>query len=199
MSLFEYFKRLDKFFFILIHNDSDHRFLDYIMLGIRNPFSWIPIFIFMVFFSYKKERYKAWIFLLLSVMTVAIATFITEICLQPLFSRLTPCLDPEVHSYVRGIIECKGKYSFPSAGATNYAALTTFWIWYYYKITGRKLQWLWIWLLLVCYVKVYAGENFPSDVVSGAILGIGIGKIPAIFSLYLRNPQHTIIHLKKTI
>jgi undecaprenyl-diphosphatase len=175
MSLIEYLKRLDKFFFILIHNDSDHRVLDNIMLGIGNQLSWIPIYIFMIFFAFKKGRNKAWILILLSLMTIAIADCITELFLRPVFSRVSPCFDPEVHNYLRSIIECKGKYSFPSSIATNCAALTSFWYWSFYNFTGRKWKWLWIWLLLVCYAQIYVGGNFPSDEVAGSVLGVIIG------------------------
>lgn len=186
MSLIEYLKRLDKIFFILIHNDSDHRVLDYIMLGIRNLLSWIPIYIFMIFFAFKKGGNKAWIFILFSMITIAIAACTTEIFLKPLFSRISPCFDPEVHNYLRSIIECKGKYSFPSSIAANCAALTAFWYWSFSNITGRKWKWLWTWPLLVCYAQIYVGVNFPSDVVAGSILGIVIGTtIAKIFQLQI--------------
>lgn len=186
MSLIEYLKRLDKLFFILVHNDSDHRVLDNIMLGIGNQLSWIPIYIFMIFFAFKKGRNKAWIFILLSMITIMIAACTTEIFLKPLFSRVSPCFDPEVHNYLRSIIKCKGKYSLPSSIAANCTALTAFWYWSFYNITGIKWKWLWIWPLLVCYAQIYVGENFPSDVVAGSILGIIIGSTLAkIFKLWI--------------
>lgn len=175
MSLFEYLKRLDKFSFIVIHNDSWHRALDGIMLLLRNPATWIPLYIFMIIFSIKKTGNRAWFFILLSLVTVAITDIVSGSILKPLFARLRPCFDPEMHRYIRSIISCGGVYSFPSSHAANHFGIAAFWFWSLFQITGKKWKWLWVWASLICYAQVYVGLHFPSDVAVGALLGLLVG------------------------
>jgi undecaprenyl-diphosphatase len=179
MSLNEHLKKLDKILFIIIHNDSQHQALDGIMLAIRNPVTWIPLYIFMAFFIIKKTGSRAWIFIVLSLVTVAITDCSTGLILKPLFGRLRPCFDPEIHRYIRNIINCGGLYSFPSSNAANYFGLAAFWFWSLLKITGKKWKWLWVWTSLICYAQVYVGRQFPFDVVAGALLGLIIGMFMA--------------------
>lgn len=177
MSLFEYLKRLDKILFILIHNDSDHQVFDGIMLVLRNPATWIPLYIFIVFFIIKKRRDKAWLFILLSLVTVGLTDISSGLVLKPLFARLRPCFDPEMHKYIRGIINCGGLYSFPSSHAANHFGMAAFWYWSLLKITGKKWKWIWIWALLICYAQIYVGEHFPSDIAAGLLLGLLVGTL----------------------
>ncbi|HEY8658548.1 MAG TPA: phosphatase PAP2 family protein [Hanamia sp.] len=179
MSLFEFLKRLDRILFVLIHNDSQHKVLDEIMLVVINHFTWIPIYIFVLFFIVRKTGNRAWYFIVLSILTVAIADGSSIFILNPLFARLSPCFDPEIHEFVRGIIDCREKYSFPSAQVANYFGIAAFWFWSLLKITGIKWNWLWVWASLIGYAEIYIGNDFPSDVAAGALLGIFIGIVIA--------------------
>ena len=172
MSVFEYLKRLDKILFILINNDSQHQLLDQIMLAIRNPAIWISLYIFMVFFVIKKIGSKAWLFIVLSSVTLAFTNISSGLILKPLFGRMRPCFDPEMHRYVRHIINCGGLYSFPSSHAANHFGLAAFWFWSLLKITRRKWNGLWPWAALICYAQGYVGKHFPSDIAAGALPGL---------------------------
>ena len=185
ISLIEHLKRLDKILFIIIHNDSQHQALDGIMLAIRNPVTWIPLYIFMVFFIIKKTGSRAWLFIVLSLVTVAITDSSTGLLLKPLFGRLRPCFDPEIHRYIRNIINCGGLYSFPSSHAANHFGLAAFWFWSLLKVTGKKWKWLWFWASLIGYAQVYVGRHFPFDVAAGALLGLLVGMFTAKFFEYL--------------
>jgi len=187
MALFEYLKMLDKFLFIIIHNDSQHEIWDRIMLAVRNPVTWIPLYIFIVFFIIKKTKSRAWLFILLSLITVATTDISTGLLLKPLFGRLRPCFDPELHKYIRNIIGCGGLYSFPSSHAANHFGLAAFWFSSLFKITGKKWKWVWVWASLICYAQVYVGKHFPSDVVAGALLGFFIGKFMAKLFEYFND------------
>ncbi|MDQ6903302.1 MAG: phosphatase PAP2 family protein [Bacteroidota bacterium] len=174
MSLFKYLKRLDKILFIFIHNDSQHQVLDGMMLAIRNPVTWIPLYIFMVFFVIKKTGSKAWLFIVLSLLTVAMTDISTGIILKPLFGRLRPCFDREMRIHIRHIINCGGMYSFPSSHAANHFGMAAFWFWSLFKITGKKWKWLWVWASLICYAQVYVGKHFPADVVMNSFIQMNV-------------------------
>jgi membrane-associated phospholipid phosphatase len=192
MSLFEYIKRLDRFFFILIHNDSEHKVLDGVMLVLRNPLTWVPLYIFMIFFIIKKTGKRAWLFIVLSLVTVAFTYCISAFILQPLFAVLSPCFDPEIHKFVRGIIDCGGMYSFPSAHTADNFGIAAFWFWSLYKITGKKRKWLWVWASLIGYAQIYVGRHFPSDVAAGALLGLYTGMFMAKILEYFWEPEYRL-------
>src|ERR1022692_8266 len=72
MSLFEYLKRLDEFFFILIHNDSDHRMLDGWMVALLNPLASLPIYLFILYKAARKTAHIPWLFIVFNAITVVI-------------------------------------------------------------------------------------------------------------------------------
>jgi undecaprenyl-diphosphatase len=179
MTFFETLKRLDKLLFILIHNDSDHFILDNIMLAIRNPYTWIPLYAFILFYAIKKAGNRAWLFILLSILTFVITDGLSASVLKPFFARIRPCGDPELIPHIRNLIDCGGMYSFPSSHASNHFGLAAFWFWSVWKLTGNKWHWLWVWAALIGYAQIYVGKHFPLDIVAGALLGWVIGNTMA--------------------
>ncbi|MDQ2863440.1 MAG: phosphatase PAP2 family protein [Bacteroidota bacterium] len=171
-----FFERLDKILFLLINHDSSYSYLDPVMLLMRNPFTWIPLYIFMAIFMFVKTGKREWQFILFSLTTVAI-TDSSSALIKNTVGRIRPCFDAEISGLVRHLVDCGGMYSFPSSHAANHFGMATFWFWSIYKITGKKWRWLWIWASLICYAQVYVGKHFPSDIAAGALLGIIIGII----------------------
>lgn len=187
MSFIEFLKRLDKIFFLLINHDSYYRYFDPIMVVLRNPVSWIPLYMFMIFYIIKKTGNRAWIFIVLSLVTVVLTDSCSGLLLKPLFSRVRPCYDPEIHQFVRNLVDCGGMYSFPSSHAANHFGLAAFWFWSLWKITGKKWKWLWLWASLISYAQIYVGQHYPFDVAAGAFLGWVIGILVARIFEYLWN------------
>jgi undecaprenyl-diphosphatase len=83
---------------------------------------------------------------------------------------------------VRLLISPPSSYSFPSVNATyafaasSGASLTA------RRLLGRPPVWGWGFLALavaVSYSRVYVGVHYPSDVLSGAIIGISMGWLVA--------------------
>ncbi len=171
MSLLQWIDHVDKVLVLLIQHDSDHSVLDKVMPVLREPYTWIPLYAFMLYYAVRKGGKKAWFFILLSVLTFAITDSVTTQLLKPLFGRLRPCCDPELHSYIRGIIDCGGLYSMPSTHAANHFGLATFWFYTILTMTGKKWKWLWIWAAVICYAQVYVGKHYPSDILVGSLFG----------------------------
>src|SRR5438552_1702089 len=51
-------------------------------------------------------------------------------------------------------------------------------------LTRHSSRWVnlfFLWALVICFAQVYVGVHYPLDVISGALLGAGIGYIIAIF------------------
>ena len=184
MSFIEFLKRLDKIFFLLINHDSSYRYLDTVMLFARNPLTWIPLYIFIGWYFFKKAGSRAWQFILVSLLTVTVTDSVSTL-FKNLFERVRPCYDTEISTLVRHLVDCGGEYSFPSSHAANHFGLATLWFWCILKMTGKKWNWLWIWATAVSYAQIYVGKHFPSDVAVGALLGVLVGTaMSKIFELF---------------
>lgn len=69
----------------------------------------------------------------------------------------------------------------PSSHASNHFGLATFWFFVIKETLNRKWYWLWLWAFIIGYSQIYVGVHYPGDIVTGALLGIGIGS----FTCYL--------------
>ncbi len=176
-------QKIDEIFFILINHDAQAVFWDHLMVAVRNPSTWIPLYIIVVISFIKKAGSRAWIFILFSLLTFVI-TDNTSSQFKILFERLRPCADPAMSKYVREVIDCGGLYSFPSNHATNHFGLATFWFLTIADTYRKRWYWVWPWCLLICYAQVYVGKHFPLDVTAGALLGFLIGAIMAALFRY---------------
>ena len=87
---------------------------------------------------------------------------------KSLFARTRP---PYALDSVRLLVDTTRSFSFPSAHAANTFAVATF-VSRFYR---RTAIWLYVVAALVAYSRVYVGVHYPSDVLGGAALGVGIG------------------------
>lgn len=181
MTFFQWVDHIDKLIVLLVQHDSDHAVLDPVMLFLREPLSWVPLYAFLLFYVIRKMKKRAWLFIVGSLVVFAITDSLTAQLLKPLFGRYRPCCDPEFHSYVRALVDCGGLYSLPSSHAANHFGLATFWFFSMKVITGRKWNWVWVWAAAVCYAQVYVGKHYPSDILVGGgigfIAGMGVSRL----------------------
>ena len=182
----------------MINHDSFHQYLDPLMLIVRNPFTWIPFYIFMIYFFYKRAGARFWKVLIFSLLTVALTDSVSTL-LKNFFERLRPCYDHEIASLVRNVGDCGGLYSFPSSHAANHFGLAAFWFWMILKLTGKKWGFLWIWSCVICYAQVYVGKHFPSDVIAGGLIGFFTGmfmmKIFLLLETYASKPKQVYFNI----
>ena len=175
MPLIEWLDRIDKYLFLLIHYDSDRFFFDPIMVLIRNPYTWMPLYMFLVAYVILQHKAKAGQFIFLSILTFSFTDSITARILKPMFGRLRPCHDPELNGFVRGLIDCGGSWSMPSNHAANHFGLAVFWFWSLWLMSGKKWHLLWAWAAVICYAQVYVGKHYPFDVLVGGVFGWAVG------------------------
>ncbi|MBE7173104.1 MAG: phosphatase PAP2 family protein [Williamsia sp.] len=190
MSLWQWLEALDKKAFSAINFYGALPFLDLPMRVLRNAYTWIPLYVFMLYWLIRYAKERAWQFALLTVCSFACTDYISSSILKPLVGRKRPCYDQTLNMVIHKLEGCGGMYSMPSSHASNHFGLATFWFCAIFYMTGKRWYWLYLWALLVCYAQIYVGKHFPLDILAGAGLGTLIGWILArVFYRWQIAPQ----------
>ncbi|HUB62307.1 MAG TPA: phosphatase PAP2 family protein [Puia sp.] len=175
MAWLPWLDHLDKKMFVWIQHDAAWSVLDKVMPVLREPLVWVPLYAFMLYYALRQGKAKAWPFIILTLLTVAITDSVTAQLLKPFFARLRPCHSPDLQGMVRSLVGCGGLYSMPSNHAANHFGLAAFWYFSIRRMNGRKWIWLWLWAAVICYAQVYVGKHYPFDVLVGAVFGFLTG------------------------
>jgi undecaprenyl-diphosphatase len=111
---------------------------------------------------------KGRIVALATLVVIALSDQSSANLFKSLFSRARP---PYALDSVRLLVDTTRSFSFPSAHAANAFAVATFVSTFY----RRTRVWLYVAAALIAYSRVYVGVHYPTDVLAGAALGLGIG------------------------
>ena len=163
--MLEYLQKIDTILFIFFNQTMANPVFDVIMPFITNKKTWIPVWLItIVLLLWKGGRRGRWA-VLTAVLAFALTDPLVSRVLKPMIHRIRPCnaLDG-VHLLVH---KSKG-LSMPSAHAANFFALATVFSYFY-----RRFQWvLWSIAALVAYSRIAVGVHYPSDVLTGAVVGL---------------------------
>lgn len=166
---------LDQHLFFLINHEWTQPFLDYVAPFWRSKYFWLPLYFFLLAFTWINFSKNRWIFFLFILITITSADTMSSKVIKPAVERLRPCNEPALQESVDLKVPCGGGYSFPSSHATNHFALAFFLIW----AGGQHFRFIRIPLILwagsIAYGQVYVGVHYPVDVLAGSLLGICLG------------------------
>ena len=165
---------LDKALLVYLNSLGNVSF-DFIWLIITDKKSSIPLYIFLLIYTYKKLSNHNFLKYLLVVFLLILFTDQTSGFFKEYFERLRPCHDPEINSYIRIVKKgCGGLYGFFSSHAANTFGLATF---YYILLKKHSsfFKFLFAWALIVSYSRIYIGVHFPIDIIFGICFGIFSG------------------------
>lgn len=161
---------------LLAINAANSPFWDMAMYQFSAMYIWLPLYILLFIFVFRKFGWKVGLIVILGlILVITLCDQISVNAFKERFVRLRPChsdwLNDQIHM-VEGK-GCGGKYGFVSSHATN-----TFGIAIYFASLLRKWWFsivLVLWAAVVSYSRVYLGVHFPLDILGGAMLGSSIG------------------------
>jgi len=171
----DYLLHLDRQLFHFINHDLGNAFFDLLMPILRNPPTWIPLYIFIFIFCLWRYKKQGLVIIVLLALTFGVADRGSAGIAKLFFKRLRPCNDPAMAATIVSRIGCGTGYSFPSAHASNHFAIAVFLSMVFY----RRYKWVLpasiLWAAAISFAQVYVGVHYPVDVTAGAIYGIVVG------------------------
>ncbi|HET8829623.1 MAG TPA: phosphatase PAP2 family protein [Pelobium sp.] len=167
--------RLDHQLFQAINTGLGNAFFDWLMPILRNKYTWIPLYIGIIFFSIKAYKVKGLYFVAFLAATVGIADFGSASVIKPIFNRDRPCNEVAFQSQVISRVHCGSGKSFPSTHASDHFSMAIFLVvvfrnkWKYF--TAITI----FWAAIICFAQIYVGVHFPVDITVGILFGSLIG------------------------
>jgi membrane-associated phospholipid phosphatase len=166
----------DKAVFAVLNGKWTNSFFDAIMPWVRDSKNWIPLYMVILAVLFYKWGKKAWKWVLMVVINVALTDQISSSFFKPFFHRLRPCADPTIMHQSRLLLDhCSGGFSFTSSHAANHFGLAMFIVMTLQPLLKNYRYLFLIWAALICYAQIYVGVHFPLDVFVGSIIGISVG------------------------
>ncbi len=168
-------KQIDTELLIFLNNLGNKSW-DPLWVSITDKFTFLPLFILIIFFLYKKNGSKGLLVILLFISVLILFTDQFTNVVKDFTQRLRPCRLDELQGLLRDIdIRC-GKYGFFSAHAANSISVTIFIINCVDESVKKFLKpVLILWVMIFSYSRIYLGVHYPLDTIFGLSFGIFSG------------------------
>jgi len=164
-------KQIDQSIFFYF-NGMNSPLGDLVMALFTQTATWLVFYLAIIVFVIVKFRTKAVVVLIMLGLAIVISdqfsTFVKDIV-----QRLRPTHDPAIRDLVHNVYKKGGLYGFFSSHATNTFALAMFSARLFKNFRYSLLVFLWAGM--VSYTRIYVGVHYPSDVLTGMMVGILIG------------------------
>ena len=168
-------KQIDTELLIFLNNLGNKSW-DPLWVSITDKFTFLPLFILIIFFLFKKNGTKGLLVILLFISVLILFTDQFTNVVKDFTQRLRPCRLDELQGLLRDIdIRC-GKYGFFSAHAANSISVTIFITNCVDESVKKFLKpVLILWVMIFSYSRIYLGVHYPLDTVFGLSFGIFSG------------------------
>ena len=171
---------------LLFLNSCHTPFWDTVMFYSTKKFTWIPLYVILLFFIFREYKQRTLIILVFSLILVGITDQVAMTFKEGL-ERWRPCRDPEIGPNLHLVKEmCRGRFGFFSAHAATSFAIATF----ISRLFNNKLFtfFMFTWAAFISYTRIYLGAHFPGDILAGAFFGLFIGWINfKVYNLFYKN------------
>jgi len=161
---------------LIFLNNLGNKSWDPLWVSITDKFTFLPLFILIIFFLFKKNGTKGLLVILLFISVLILFTDQFTNVVKDFTQRLRPCRLDELQGLLRDIdIRC-GKYGFFSAHAANSISVTIFIINCVDESVKKFLKpVLILWVMIFSYSRIYLGVHYPLDTLFGLSFGIFSG------------------------
>ena len=165
-------KQIDTELLIFLNNLGDESW-DPIWIAITDKFTFLPLFLFIIFLLFKKNGIKGLFIILLFISFLILFTDQFTNLVKDFTQRLRPCRLDELQNLLRDIdIRC-GKYGFFSAHAANSISVAVFILNCVNESVKKFLKPILIlWVLFFSYSRIYLGVHYPLDTIFGLTFGL---------------------------
>ncbi len=168
-------------------NGYNTPFWDAVMVAVTDKFTWIPLYVLMVYYLYASFGTRALGYFLCIVVVVILADKIASGLFKPNFMRLRPCHDPFIGSLVRNLVGCGGQYGFVSShAATSFGIAVSFNLLSESRI--KMAPWFYLWAFVYSYSRIYVGVHYPLDLLVGGLVGVLAALL--VVAIYRRSVQN---------
>jgi undecaprenyl-diphosphatase len=171
--MIEYLDKIDTDLFLFL-NSLHSPFWDKVMLFVSGKIEWIPLYLVLAGWVIYKFRLKSVLVFIIAALLIIASDQISVKLFKEMFHRLRPCHNGDIQHLIHMVNDyCGKKYGFVSSHAANTFALAGFTSFLF----RNKLYSLFIffWATVVSYSRIYLGVHYPCDIISGMLLGTGLG------------------------
>ncbi|MGK6353313.1 phosphatase PAP2 family protein [Parapedobacter sp. DT-150] len=181
---------LDQEVFLAINQGLSNSFFDWLMPMLRNPYTWAPLYLFIIVFCIRNYRKKGILIVLFILITFGVADALSSSVIKKSIKRVRPCNDIEFKEEVNLLVRCGSGYSFTSSHATNHFAIAMVLVMIFYR-RWKHILWLGLsWAAIISIAQVYVGVHYPLDIIGGALLGSLIGYFSGLVFRFI-SPNFT--------
>lgn len=177
----------DEQLFLFLNGDGG-LFLDRFMWFSSGKFSWLLVYVLLLFLLYKKLGTKGLLWLLpILVLCITANDQLASSVFKSWIQRPRPSHEPHlanaIHlvSDLNGQVYKGGKFGFYSSHAANNAGVLVLVLLLLRPLRKALVFVLIAWVLLIGYSRIYLGVHYPGDI----LMGFGMGTILGLFFYYL--------------